>query len=69
MWAEYVTVIITTSLVPIEVYEMIEHESITKGIVIAVNLAAVAYLIWRLRRDHHWPFRHVHVPESRPATG
>ena len=57
VWAEYVTVIITISFIPFEVYEMIEHKSVLKGVVIAVNLAALVYLLWRLRRDHHWPWR------------
>jgi uncharacterized membrane protein (DUF2068 family) len=57
VWAEYMTVIVTTSFVPLEVHELVEHGSIAKAIVIAVNLAAVAYLIRRLRIDKHWPFR------------
>jgi uncharacterized membrane protein (DUF2068 family) len=57
LWAEYLTIIITTSFIPLEVYEMVHHESILKGIVIAVNVAIVVYLVWRLRRDKHWPFR------------
>jgi len=57
VWAEYLTVIITTSFIPWEVYEMIERGSVLKAIVIAVNLAAVCYLLWRLKRDHHWPWR------------
>jgi uncharacterized membrane protein (DUF2068 family) len=36
---------------------MVHHESVLKGIVIAVNIAIVIYLVWRLRRDKHWPFR------------
>jgi uncharacterized membrane protein (DUF2068 family) len=57
LWAEYLTIIITTSFIPLEVYEMVHHESVLKGIVIAVNIAIVIYLVWRLRRDKHWPFR------------
>jgi len=57
VWAEYLTVIITVSFIPFEIYEMIEHQSWVKGVVIAVNVAAVIYLLWRLRRDHHWPWR------------
>lgn len=57
VWAEYLTVIITTSFIPFEVYEMIARGSWLKGAVIAVNVAAVIYLLWRLRRDHHWPWR------------
>jgi uncharacterized membrane protein (DUF2068 family) len=57
VWAEYLTVIITTSFIPWEIYEMVEHGSVLKAVVIAVNVAAVIYLLWRLKRDHHWPWR------------
>ncbi len=57
VWAEYLTVVITTSFIPLEVYEMVEKESLVKGLVIAANVAAVLYLLWRLRRDKHWPWR------------
>lgn len=58
LWAEYVTIIITTSFIPLEIYEMVEKGSIVKALVIVANLAAVVYLLWRLRRDKHWPWRH-----------
>jgi uncharacterized membrane protein (DUF2068 family) len=56
-WAEVLTVIITTSFIPLEVYEMIEHKSITKGIVIAINIGIVVYLVLRLHQDKIWPFK------------
>jgi uncharacterized membrane protein (DUF2068 family) len=49
-WAEYFTIIVTTSLLPLEFYEMIRHATITKALVILLNLAIVAYLVFRLRR-------------------
>ena len=55
-WAEWLTVVVTASFVPVEIYEMVARESLLKGLVIAVNVAAVAYLLWRLRRDKHWPW-------------
>ena len=57
VWAEYVTIIITGSFVPFEVYEAVEHASPVKGVVLVLNIAIVVYLVWRLRRDKHWPFR------------
>src|SRR5262249_30369502 len=57
LWAEYLTTIITTSFVPIEIYEVIEHASMAKAAVTVVNIGVVIYLVWRLRRDGHWPFR------------
>jgi uncharacterized membrane protein (DUF2068 family) len=56
VWAEYFTIVITTSFIPLEIYEMVEKKSVLKGIVIALNVAAVIYLLWRLRRDKHWPW-------------
>jgi uncharacterized membrane protein (DUF2068 family) len=57
LWAEYMTVIVTTSFIPLEVYELIEHFSITKIIVIIINLAMALYLLFRLRADKRWPFQ------------
>jgi uncharacterized membrane protein (DUF2068 family) len=57
VWAEYVTSIITISFVPLEVYELVEHASVVKLVVLLVNLAIVAYLVARLRDQGHWPFR------------
>jgi uncharacterized membrane protein (DUF2068 family) len=56
LWAEYLTIVITTSFIPLEVYEMVHHGTVVKAVVIAVNAAIVVYLILRLRRDKHWPF-------------
>jgi uncharacterized membrane protein (DUF2068 family) len=56
-WAEILTVIVTISFIPLEIYELTEHPSWAKVAVLVVNVAVVPYLLWRLRRDHHWPFR------------
>ena len=50
-WAEYLTVIITSSFLPIEIYEMIKHATILKAVTILINAAIVAYLIIRIRKD------------------
>jgi uncharacterized membrane protein (DUF2068 family) len=57
VWAEYLTVAITASFLPLEIYEIVEHASVAKGIVSAANAAILCYLIARLRRDGRWPFR------------
>lgn len=54
-WAEYLTVIITSSFLPIEIYEMIKHGTWVKAVVIAINAAIVVYLIVRLRKDRAAP--------------
>ena len=55
-WAEVMTVIITTSFIPLEIYELVEHPSWAKVLVIVVNVFVVAYLMRRLRSEGHWPF-------------
>ncbi len=49
-WAEYLTIISTASLLPLEVYELAKHASIGKGFALVINLAVVVYLILELRR-------------------
>jgi uncharacterized membrane protein (DUF2068 family) len=48
-WAEYLTVIATGSLVPFELYELARHFGAPRLLTLSVNLAVVAYLIFRLR--------------------
>jgi uncharacterized membrane protein (DUF2068 family) len=48
-WAEWLTVIITSSLVPIEIYEIYRHPSWAKVLVLALNVAIVGYLIYHMR--------------------
>jgi len=52
-WGEWVTVIITGSLVPVEIYEMYLHLSGIKVAVLVLNVATVAYLIYRIRQRKH----------------
>ena len=50
-WAEYLTVIVTLSFVPLEIYEIIRRRTPLRIAALTVNLAIAAYLIVRLR--HH----------------
>jgi uncharacterized membrane protein (DUF2068 family) len=50
LWAEYLTVIATSLLVPFELYELVRKPSIWKAAGIAVNVLIVVYLARRLRR-------------------
>jgi uncharacterized membrane protein (DUF2068 family) len=49
-WGEWLTVIITSSLVPVEIYEIYRHPSAVRVAVLVVNLGIVGYLIYRIRR-------------------
>ena len=44
-WAEYLTFIATTALLPLEVYEIVNRASALKVITLLINLAVVVYLI------------------------
>jgi uncharacterized membrane protein (DUF2068 family) len=50
-WAEWFTVIITSSLVPVEVYEIHRHPSAVKVVVLAINVAVVGYLLYRIAKE------------------
>lgn len=49
-WAEYFTIITTSSFLPLEVYEIIRHATIAKGLALVINIAVVIYLVRELRR-------------------
>jgi uncharacterized membrane protein (DUF2068 family) len=48
-WAEYLTFLATTALLPLEVYELTKRVSPFKVVALVVNLAIVAYLLWAKR--------------------
>jgi uncharacterized membrane protein (DUF2068 family) len=49
-WAEYLTVMATASFVPIEIFEILQRLDLLRVGALAMNLAVVAYLVYRLRR-------------------
>jgi uncharacterized membrane protein (DUF2068 family) len=48
-WAEYLTFIATTALVPIEVYELTINVSVFKLLALVINLVIVVYLLFAKR--------------------
>lgn len=48
-WGEYLAVIATSAFIPLEVYELAEHLSVLKIVLLAINLAAVVWLVWAKR--------------------
>jgi uncharacterized membrane protein (DUF2068 family) len=52
-WAEWLTTIITASLIPLEVYELFFRPNLGKVAVLFANSAIVAYLVWHVRRTRH----------------
>jgi uncharacterized membrane protein (DUF2068 family) len=54
-WAEWFTAVITGSLVPLEIFEIYRHPTIIKVIVLLLNIAIVAYLVLRIRKEQSSP--------------
>jgi uncharacterized membrane protein (DUF2068 family) len=49
-WAEWLTTIITASLIPLEIWELWFRPNIGKAAVLVANIAIVAYLVWHVRK-------------------
>ncbi len=50
-WAEYFTIIATSSLIPLEVYELAKRVNLARVILLLINIAVVAYLVVDVRRN------------------
>jgi uncharacterized membrane protein (DUF2068 family) len=50
-WGEWVTVIITSTLVPFEIYEIHRHATWVRIGALVINVAIVLYLIYRIRSE------------------
>ena len=50
-WAEYLTVVATSSLIPFELFEIVRHTTPLRIGALVLNIAIVFYLIWLLRRE------------------
>jgi uncharacterized membrane protein (DUF2068 family) len=48
-WAEWLTTIITASLIPLEVWEFFHRPNLGKAAVVIANAAIVVYLVWHVR--------------------
>jgi uncharacterized membrane protein (DUF2068 family) len=48
-WAEYLTIVTTASLMPLEMYEIYVHPTWPRVAVLVVNIAVVVYLVVELR--------------------
>jgi uncharacterized membrane protein (DUF2068 family) len=84
-WAEYLTFLVTTSLLPLEVYELSQRLSPFKVLTFLINVAVVAYLLVAKRlfglrggvaaeeaereRDVGWPALERNAPEAVTAVG
>ncbi len=83
-WAEYLTFVATTALLPLEVYELTRRLSPLKIITIVINIAVVVYLLFAKRlfglrggaaaeerereRNAGWPALERTAPEALPTA-
>ena len=49
-WAEYLTIVATGSLVPFEIYEIVQDVTWPRIATLVINLFVVGYLIWKVRK-------------------
>jgi uncharacterized membrane protein (DUF2068 family) len=49
-WAEYLTIVSTASLLPLEIYELAKRLTAGRIVLLLINLAVVAYLVIEVRR-------------------
>jgi len=47
-WAEWLTVIVTASLIPLEIWEFVERPNFGKAAIVVANSVIVAYLAWHV---------------------
>jgi uncharacterized membrane protein (DUF2068 family) len=52
-WAEYLTIISTASLLPLEIYEIVKRASAPRIVVLIANIAIVVYLVIEVRRTRN----------------
>jgi len=67
-WGEYLTVVATAAFVPLEVYELSHHVTVTRAAALVVNIAAVAYLVASKRLFGVRGGRPAHEEERRTAS-
>ena len=53
VWAEWLTVVITTSFIPLEIYEMVHKGSAMKAAVLVANILIAIYLVARRIHASH----------------
>jgi uncharacterized membrane protein (DUF2068 family) len=63
-WAEWLTVVVTASLIPLEVWEMFHRPTWGKLAILLGNAIIVGYLVWHVRTKN----RPVHVAEPVPPA-
>ena len=68
-WAEWFTVAITSSLVPFEVYEIVHRPTPIRILVLSINIAVVAYLLYRINNERRAPLNEKMTRVARLLRG
>ncbi|MEP6763793.1 MAG: DUF2127 domain-containing protein [Gemmatimonadaceae bacterium] len=50
-WAEFLTIGVTISFLPFELYVLVDKQTWPRIITLVLNICVVAYLVWRVRAD------------------
>ncbi len=50
-WAEYFTLVLTFSFMPLECYEIYIHSTVWKWALVTINLIVVLYLLWVIHEE------------------
>jgi uncharacterized membrane protein (DUF2068 family) len=51
-WAEWLTIVATTSFIPLEVYELVKEFTAVRLLLLVGNCAIVSYLVYHVRQKH-----------------
>ena len=53
VWAEWLTIVATTSFIPFEVYEVVNKVTVLRVSILVANIAIVIYLVYRRLHPEH----------------
>jgi uncharacterized membrane protein (DUF2068 family) len=51
-WAEYLTLILTLALLPLEAYRLLRQPNLWIALIFLANILIAIYLVWALRQQH-----------------
>ncbi len=57
-WAEYLTLILTLALLPVEAYRLLRQPNLWITLIFLANILIAIYLVWALRQQHRAGHQH-----------
>jgi uncharacterized membrane protein (DUF2068 family) len=67
VWAEWLTVVTTAAMIPLEIYEVARRPSWLRVLILVVNIAVLLYLVVRIKRDRGEPLTADSLPLNPPS--